>query len=74
MFPELTTPASGNIPEYKAHGTEDWQQSSTAANARKLKNWKSKNLIPRWQNAESIAGFTLGMSARKAERVCGNLC
>ena len=61
LFTELTTPAMGKIPEYQAHSTDDWNGKTTAINARNLKTTTSPNVIPRWQNAERLAAFTLSM-------------
>ncbi|KAF2034827.1 hypothetical protein EK21DRAFT_107456 [Setomelanomma holmii] len=60
-YPEETDNSEGY--EFKYHGTVDWKGSSTAGNARVLKNSKAKNRPKTWQNAESLAAAATEMGA-----------
>lgn len=59
-YPEMTNTKGF---EYKYHGTVDWNEKSTAHNARVLKTSKAKNRPETWQNAESLAAAGTEMGA-----------
>ncbi|KAM7212646.1 hypothetical protein V8F06_011974 [Rhypophila decipiens] len=58
-YPVRNQEAGLHFPSYDYQGTDDWHQISTPGNARTLKSGNAGDKIETFENAESLAAFSL---------------